>query len=97
MQGNVIKRAEWIMSALQQYQAGVPVYTILLNHSISEDTLFEWYRRFQNMNMEQLQHVCSLEDENTTLQRLVVSLTGADNHPSDNNIMQSLLDSVLHV
>ena len=74
------KRAARILSALLQHQAGVPVYTVMLNHGISEATLFEWQQRYQNMNMEQLEHVCRLEDENAVLQQRLHSLAGNAAH-----------------
>jgi putative transposase len=86
---NATARAERIMSALSQYECGVPIYTILLKWGITEDTLFTWHRHHQNMNLGQLQRVCLIEDENAALQRLVNSLAQDDDRQVDVEILGS--------
>lgn len=83
------------MSALLQYQSGVPIYTIMLKYGITEETLFAWYRQYQNMSFDQLRRVCLMEAEIVALQMLVDSIARDDDHQVNEGALGSTADVVL--
>ncbi len=95
MEDFTVNRAEKIMSALLQYQAGVPIYTILLKCGITEDILLTWHSLYQNMNMDQLRRVCLMEAENAALQRLVDSLAKDDDCKVNEGVLGTTPHTVL--
>jgi Transposase len=95
MRNDLGTRAEQIMSALLQYGSGMPIYTVMLKHNITEETLFAWQRLYQNMNLEQIERVCLLEAENVALQSLVDLLITENDGQIDEGILVPPMHAVL--
>ena len=66
---------EKIIYALKQAEAGVQVREICREHGISEQTFYNWKRKYGGMGVSELRRLRVLEEENRKLKQLVADLT----------------------
>jgi putative transposase len=66
---------ERIVYALRQAEAGVKVSEICRENGISEQTFYNWKRKYGGMGVSELRRLRLLEEENRKLKQLVAELT----------------------
>ena len=66
---------EKIIYALKQAEAGVQVREICREHGISEQTFYNWKRKYGGMGVSELRRLRVLEEENRKPKQLVADLT----------------------
>ncbi len=66
---------EQVAFALRQAEAGTAVAEVCRKMGVSEATFFRWKKRFAGMGTAEIRRLKQLEEENTTLTRLVADLT----------------------
>jgi len=66
---------ERIVYALKQAEAGVKVSEICRENGISEQTFYNWKRKYGGMGVSELRRLRLLEEENRKLKQLVAELT----------------------
>jgi putative transposase len=59
-----------IMSILKQASSGVPVASVLREHSISSATFYKWRSRYGGMDLPMITKLKELEAENTRLKKM---------------------------
>jgi putative transposase len=64
-----------IIYALKQSESGVKTAEICREHGISEQTFYNWKRKFGGMGISELRRLKMLEEENRKLKQLVADLT----------------------
>ena len=82
-------RQEKIVYALKQAEAGVKVAEICREHGISEQTFYNWKRKYGGMGVSELRRLRLLEEENRQLKQLVADLT------LDKHILQEVVKKKL--
>jgi putative transposase len=66
---------ERIVYALKQAEAGVKASEICPENGISEQTFYNWKRKYGGMGVSELRRLRLLEEENRKLKQLVAELT----------------------
>jgi putative transposase len=66
---------ERIVYALKQAEAGVKTSEICRENGISEQTFYNWKRKYGGMGVSELRRLRLLEEENRKLKQLVAELT----------------------
>jgi putative transposase len=66
---------ERIVYALKQAEAGVKASEICRENGISEQTFYNWKRKYGGMGVSELRRLRLLEEENRKLKQLVADLT----------------------
>jgi len=80
---------ERIVYALKQAEAGVKTSEICRENGISEQTFYNWKRKYGGMGISELRRLRLLEDENRKLKQLVADLT------LDKHILQEVVKKKL--
>ena len=62
---------EQIIAILREQEAGLPTADICRKHGISSATFYAWKAKFGGMDVSEAKRLKTLEDENTTLKRLL--------------------------
>jgi putative transposase len=76
---------EQITYALKQAEAGTAVTELCRQLGISQQTFYQWRRKYQGMGVAELRRLRQLEEENGKLKRLVADLS------LDRHILQEVL------
>jgi putative transposase len=66
---------EKIIYALKQAESGIKTVEICREHGISEQTFYNWKRKYGGMGVSELRRLKMLEEENRKLKQLVADLT----------------------
>lgn len=64
-----------IVFALKQAETGVPVQEVCRKMGISEQTFYNWKRKFSGLGTAELRRLRQLEEENARLKQVVADLT----------------------
>jgi putative transposase len=80
---------EKIIYALKQMEGGAKGLEICRELGISEQTLYNWKRKYKGMGVSELRRLKQLEEENQHLKVLVADLT------LDKHILQEVLSKKL--
>jgi putative transposase len=64
-----------IVAILKQYDAGKTAETLCREHKISKATLYNWRKKYNGMDTQQLRKLKDLEDENKRLKRMFADLS----------------------
>jgi len=80
---------ERIVYALKQAEAGVKTGEICGENGISEQTFYNWKRKYGGMGISELRRLRLLEEENRKLKQLVAELT------LDKHILQEVVKKKL--
>ena len=62
---------EKIIYVLKEAEAGIKIGEICREHGISEQTFYNWKRKYGGMDVDEARRLRALEDENGRLKRLV--------------------------
>ncbi len=66
---------EQIAYAMRQVEQGTPVAELCRKMGVSEQTFYQWKKKYAGMGITELKRVKQLEDENRRLKGLVADLT----------------------
>ena len=66
---------EQIAYALRQAEAGISAVEICRKMGVSEQTFYNWKKRYAGMGVSELRKLKALEEENRNLKRLVADLS----------------------
>lgn len=66
---------EQISYALKQADSGTPVADICRQLGVSQQSFYQWRRKYQGMGVAELRRLRLLEDENRKLKKLVADLS----------------------
>lgn len=80
---------EQITYALKQAESGEAVTGLCRQLGVSQQTFYQWRRKFNGMGVAELRRLRQLEDENRKLKRLVADLS------LDKHILQEVLSKKL--
>lgn len=80
---------EQISYALKQADSGTPVAEICRQLGVSQQSFYQWRRKYQGMGVAELRRLKSLEDENRKLKKLVADLS------LDKHMLQELISKKL--
>ena len=62
---------EQIISILRETEAGVSVRELCHKHAISDATFYTWRKKYGGMELPDVKHLKSLEEENARLKKLL--------------------------
>ena len=62
---------EQIVGILKEQEAGVPTAELCRRHGISDQTFYNWKRKYGGLDISDAKRLKQLEDENSRLKRLV--------------------------
>lgn len=65
---------EQILRILKEYNAGKKVQDLIREHGISDATLYNWKKKYSDMQVNELKRLRDLESENSKLKRIVAEL-----------------------
>lgn len=65
---------EQILRILKEYNAGKKVQDLTREHGISDATLYNWKKKYSDMQVNELKRLRDLEYENSKLKRIVADL-----------------------
>lgn len=65
---------EQILRILKEYNAGKKVQDLTREHGISDATLYNWKKKYSDMQVNELKRLRDLETENSKLKRIVADL-----------------------
>ena len=65
---------EQILRILKEYNAGKKVQDLIREHGISDATLYNWKKKYSDMQVNELKRLRDLESENLKLKRIVAEL-----------------------
>jgi putative transposase len=65
---------EQILRILKEYNAGKKVQELTREHGISDATLYNWKKKYSDMQVNELKRLRDLESENAKLKRIVADL-----------------------
>lgn len=80
---------EQITYALKRAEAGEVVTEVCRELGVSQQTFYQWKRKYQGMGVTELRRLRQLEEENQKLKRLVTDLS------LDKHILQEVLSKKL--
>lgn len=66
---------EAIVRILGEHRGGKTAKDICAEHNISQQTFYNWKRKYGEMDVSEARRMRSLEDENARLKRIVADLT----------------------
>jgi len=66
---------EQIVYALRQVGEGAKIGAVCRELGVSEQTYFRWKKQYAGLGMPEIRRLKQLEEENTTLKRLVADLS----------------------
>jgi putative transposase len=64
-----------IAYALKQAETGTPVQEVIRKMGISEQTFYNWKKKYAGMGVTEIRRLNALEEENRQLKRLVADLS----------------------
>lgn len=76
---------EQITYAIKQAEGGEPVADICRKLGVSQNSFYQWRRKYQGMGVPELRKMRQLEEENRKLKRLVADLS------LDRHILQEVI------
>ncbi len=76
---------EQIIAALKQHAAGASPRELCRQLGISDQTLYNWKRKYDGMDVSEARRLRTLEDENRQLKRIVAE------QALDNRVLKDLL------
>jgi putative transposase len=62
---------EQIVGILQEQEAGVPFAELARRHGVSDQTLYNWKKKYGGLEVGEAKRLKQLEEENSRLKRLV--------------------------
>jgi putative transposase len=62
---------EQIVGILKEQEAGVPTAELCRRHGISDQTLYNWKKKYGGLDVSDARRLKQLEEENNRLKRLV--------------------------
>jgi len=65
---------EQILRILKEHDAGKKVQDLTREHGISDATLYNWKKKYSDMQVNELKRLRDLESENAKLKRIVADL-----------------------
>ena len=65
---------EQILRILKEFNAGKKVQDLIREHGISDATLYNWKKKYSDMQVNELKRLRELESENSKLKRIVAEL-----------------------
>ena len=65
---------EQILRILKEYDAGKKVQDLTREHGISDATIYNWKKKYSDMQVNELKRLRDLESENAKLKRIVADL-----------------------
>ena len=66
---------EQIVGVLKQAEVGVPIGELVRQVGISEQTFYQWEKRYAKLEIDQVRQLKQWQEENQRLKRLVADLT----------------------
>lgn len=78
-----------ISFAIKQYETGVSVQEICRKMGISEQTFYNWKKKYSGVGVAELRRLRELEQENSQLKKLVADLS------LDKHMLQDILKKKL--
>ena len=66
---------EQIVAILKESEAGTPTKELIRRHGISQNTFYNWRRKYGGLEVSEAKRLKQLEDENRKLKRIVADLT----------------------
>ena len=66
---------EQIVGVLKQAEVGVPIGELVRQVGISEQTFYQWKKRYAKLEIDQVRQLKQWQEENQRLKRLVADLT----------------------
>lgn len=76
---------EQITYALKQAEGGEPISDICRKLGVSQNSFYQWRRKYQGMGVTELRRMRATEEENRKLKRIVADLT------LDKHMLQELI------
>jgi len=73
-----------IIAILKEQEAGLKVAEICRKHGITDQTFYNWKKKYDGLSAEELRRLKDLEQENSRLKRAVAELT------LDNQILKDI-------
>ena len=80
---------EEILRVLHEVEAGATVVAVCRKHGISQQTLYQWKRKYAGLGLSELRELRQLREESAELKRLVADLS------LDRHILQELVGKKL--
>ena len=66
---------EQIVAILKESEGGTPTKELVRRHGISQNTFYNWRKKYGGMEVSDAKRLKQLEDENRRLKRIVADLT----------------------
>ena len=82
-------KEEQIIYALRQVDSGRKIAEVCREMGVAEQTCHRWKKRYAGMGVSELRRLKTLEDENSSLRRLVADLS------LDKHILQEIVEKKL--
>ena len=64
-----------IVAILKESEAGTPTSELIRRHGISQNTFYNWRKKYGGLDVSEARRLKQLEDENRQLKRIVADLT----------------------
>ena len=80
---------EEILRVLREVGAGETAVAVCRKHGISQQTLYQWKKKYAGLGLSELRELRQLREENSKLKRLVADLS------LDRHILQELVGKKL--
>jgi len=64
-----------IVFAVKQAEAGVPIAELARKYGVSENTIYNWRKKYGGLSPSELQRLKQLESENKKLKQMVADLS----------------------
>jgi putative transposase len=66
---------EQIIAILKEAESGVPTADLARRHGVSQNTLYNWRKKYGGLEVSEARRLKQLEEENRKLKRIVADLT----------------------
>lgn len=66
---------EQIIAILKEAESGVPTADLARRHGVSQNTLYNWRKKYGGLDVSEARRLKQLEEENSKLKRIVAELT----------------------
>ena len=66
---------EQIVAILKEAEAGTPTGELARRHGISQNTIYNWRKKYGGLEVSEARRLKQLEEENRKLKRIVADLT----------------------
>jgi putative transposase len=66
---------EQIVAILKQAELGIPVAELIRQVGVSEQTFYQWKKRYTGLEIDQVRQLKQIAEENARLKRIVADLT----------------------